>query len=1189
MRSPDSFRQGQTPIERLEMLWLIIVGAILIAAVCPLVLLLNGPLWVAVLVTVVVVLTITTVFVVRLVRGRLRAAALERELLRQAEQQAQKVRPDRRPEILALQQKMKDALQTLKKSKLAGGGKSALYALPWYVIVGPPAAGKTTALGQSGLGFIAPAGSTDHKFRGTAGTRNCDWWFSQHAILLDTAGRLATEQDDRDEWFTFLDTLRRFRPGRPLDGVVVAVSVEDLLTQSEEQLLEVVGQLRARADELMARLEMVLPIYVLFTKVDLLPGFVEFFSDLTKQQRAQAWGASFSLDDPRMHEPHVAAEAEFRVLVDALHSRMLDRLAREPQPEVRAQIVRFPVEFKPLRTQVIRLIEELARPNPYGETPFIRGFYFSSGTQTGRSIDRVLSNMAQGFSLGMLANADARPKDAKSYFVTELFSKVVFPDRHLAVRSLSRLKRSTRNQLIWAGGALLTVLLLLTPAVTSYVVNSRLVQETDRDISEARKLERSGDSAAAANALDLLLERTIRLEEATGQAQIRGFWGPYTAPRLRAATAEIYQARLRAVVEGPVRSQLAGDVRGIGDLARANSENFRRAYNDLKLYVMLTRTEHLDVDFAKPRLAEVWSRAFSSGSAADGQHLLQHSGRYLEALKADKSMAWEVEDAALTSAQGRLASLPIEELQYSWLAETAKDVPAIRPDKIFFGASAQFWTTRGNVEVPGLYTALGWERVRKLLKSPDSRLEFEAWVLGRAESEGKDSKQSAADRLRDIYFQRYVAAWSDFLVGLDVVPPKNIASALEEIRVLTETDGPYVRLFRVIRENVQLDIDDSSLLDKGKAKAKAALAAAVAGDAGTPPPREVSSVERHFEPLLRFASGGGASGDNSGAPSGLSQYLAHLGTLDVALTQLSESKQASGAELSTELARTAAAVQRLLGGTDPRMRLILDPLLMNPIRGSREGVAKADYAQMSGDWKSEIWELFRNKIKPRYPFSDAPVEVSLPEFTEFFRPQTGILWAFVEKNLSSRLERSGKNFVPKPSAETVPFRSDFLTCLNVAQQITEAIFGTTQDPSVPFTVKIESVSANISEISLVVDGVATTYRNEPERWLPVVWPGVKAPRGGTLLVKGAGFADEIPRLGDFGLFRLLAAGGLGKGKNPAAGGEELLANWTLSRANEPPVRITVKPSRSVHPFVPSFFSRLNCPPEVTVGETAGPP
>lgn len=1167
------------------MVWLIVVVALLIAVTWPAVVLLEAPIWIGIAITVTLLLVVLGVWLARLIRARMRAAALERELLRQAQQQADRVRPDRRPEILALQAQMKAALTTLKKSKLGGGGKAALYALPWYVVIGPPAAGKTTALSQSGLGFITPAGSSGAKVRGTAGTRNCDWWFSQHAILLDTAGRLATEEDDREEWMTFLDTLRRFRPNRPLDGMVVALSVEDLLTQTEEQMLDLVGRLRARADELMSRLEMVLPIYVVFTKIDLIAGFVEFFGDLTKQQRAQAWGASFALDDERLEDPFHAVEVEFDTLVQVLHARMVERLANEPEPEVRARVLQFPLEFRSLKAPVARFIDELCRPNPYNETPFVRGFFFSSGTQTGRSIDRVIANMARGYDLRMLGS-EARPTEPKSFFVTELFSKVIFPDRHLAARSRSRQKKSFRRQLMWGSAAALVPVVLVTPAALSYVTNAKLIRATERDVTEARSLERSGEATAQANALDLLLERTERLERAKDRTSLYGVFGPYLAPDLHGALEGVYLERLRAMVEGPVQTQLVADVRAIGDLVRTDPQNFQSAYEDLKLYVMLTQPSHLDVEFASPKLAEVWARSSSSQRANDRDKLLAHARRYVTALAQDPKLAWKPDTTSLSHAQGRLGSLPIEELRFAWLAEAAEGVPPIRPEKIFFGASAQYWTARGQAEVPGMYTALGWEKIRKLLESPDTRIDIEPWVLGRSGPEIAAGKEAGAERLREIYFQRYVAAWSDFLAALDVVAPEDLNGALQELRVLAEAEGPYVRLFRTVSENVRLDVGPSSLIDKALDKGKQLIEAQAkkleGADAGAPE-REISSVERHFQPLLRFAFGDTKDGKPDAAPSGLSQYLLHLSTLEVSLSQLAESKQESGAEFSAELSRTAASVQRLLAGLDPRTRMTLEPLLMNPIRGSRAGVVRADFAQLSGDWKSEVWEVYRTKIKPRFPFSDVPSEVTLAEFTDFFRPENGLLWKFYKQHFESRLDRSGNTFIPKAGADPLPFRPDFLACLNVAQEITDATFGSSDAPNVPFGIKIHPVSANIAEVSLVVDGQATTYRNEPERWVPALWPGKGDPRGAVLKVKGAGFTDEIPRMGDFGLFRLLAAGGIKPSGAIADGVPVLSARWTLTRGNEPPVHIDFKPSKTVHPFSPTFFRRLNCPPEVTAG------
>ena len=195
------------------------------------------PIWVGAVTTAAAVLGAFGVVVFRRLRAVARATALERELLRQAAQHAEQARPDRRAEVLALQANMKQAIDALKRSKLAQrkGGKTALYALPWYVIVGPPAAGKTTALEQSGLAFSSPVANAP-KIKGTAGTRNCDWWFSREAILLDTAGRFATEDDDREEWVAFLETIKRFRSERPLDGVVVALSTADLAGATEAQI-----------------------------------------------------------------------------------------------------------------------------------------------------------------------------------------------------------------------------------------------------------------------------------------------------------------------------------------------------------------------------------------------------------------------------------------------------------------------------------------------------------------------------------------------------------------------------------------------------------------------------------------------------------------------------------------------------------------------------------------------------------------------------------------------------------------------------------------------------------------------------------------------------------------------------------------------------------------------------------------
>ncbi len=130
-------------------------------------------------------------------------------------------------EISTLKQGLDEALATLKKARMGGktGRGQYLYQLPWYIIIGPPGSGKTTALINSGLRFPLGAG----KVRGVGGTRNCDWWFTDEAVLLDTAGRYTTqdshEEVDRAAWRGFLDLLKKHRRRRPINGAFVAISL----------------------------------------------------------------------------------------------------------------------------------------------------------------------------------------------------------------------------------------------------------------------------------------------------------------------------------------------------------------------------------------------------------------------------------------------------------------------------------------------------------------------------------------------------------------------------------------------------------------------------------------------------------------------------------------------------------------------------------------------------------------------------------------------------------------------------------------------------------------------------------------------------------------------------------------------------------------------------------------------------
>jgi type VI secretion system protein ImpL len=228
-------------------------------------------------------------------------------------------------EVAAVGAKLATALTRLRELK---GHRGYLYEQPWYAIIGPPGSGKTTALLNAGLKFPLSNELGPGAVRGVGGTRLCEWWFTEDAVLIDTAGRYTTQDSDstvdKAGWEAFLLLLRKTRPKQPLNGVIVAIAMEDVASDQLSVLDNHARTIRARVDELEARLGRHLPIYVIFTKTDQLIGFTEFFADLDRTGREQIWGTTLPLTGPS------DVAAGLQPLLERLSRRVYQRLDAEP-------------------------------------------------------------------------------------------------------------------------------------------------------------------------------------------------------------------------------------------------------------------------------------------------------------------------------------------------------------------------------------------------------------------------------------------------------------------------------------------------------------------------------------------------------------------------------------------------------------------------------------------------------------------------------------------------------------------------------------------------------------------------------------------------------------------------------------------------------------------------------------------
>ena len=164
---------------------------------------------------------------------------------------------------------------------------------------------------------------------GFGGTKNCDFWFSEDAVLIDTAGRYTTQDSDnradKMSWQAFLDQLKKARPNQPINGVILAFSCEDMITATDDSLDTHALAVRKRLEELHETLRIDVPVYVLFTKADLISGFREFFGHFGEDRRRSVWGVTFQTKD-RKEETYRAVASEFDQLISRLSDEVTDRM-----------------------------------------------------------------------------------------------------------------------------------------------------------------------------------------------------------------------------------------------------------------------------------------------------------------------------------------------------------------------------------------------------------------------------------------------------------------------------------------------------------------------------------------------------------------------------------------------------------------------------------------------------------------------------------------------------------------------------------------------------------------------------------------------------------------------------------------------------------------------------------------------
>jgi len=568
--------------------------------------------------------------------------------------------------------RLADALSAMKS---AGGGKGGfLYERPWYVLIGPPGSGKTTAIRNSGLDFPLAEG----RVSGVGGTRNCDWWIAEQALLIDTAGRYTTQDSDASAdkagWERFLDLLRRERPRQPLNGVVVTFGA-DMLSRLDSATRELHAQaVRRRVRELEQRLGQRLPVYFLVSKADLIVGFSEFFDDLDRDARAQVWGMSFPLDPGSAGPAGLVAKfgPEFGALVRRLQDRLLERLQAERGPEQRARIAGFPAQLASLEQPLAAFVQAAFGGSQLDPAPFLRGVYFTSGTQEGTPIDRLTGALSRAFGLDPRRPTALTAQKGRSYFLGRLLRDVVFNEARLAVRDRGHEKRRRVLQIAVFAGSVLAMVLGI--GWGWHAVNL----ESERRAQVAAALAAAAtaatglplDAVAAGDDLSKLLPYLDQVKPLPASAAgAAGGLGLSQQAKLESAGQLAYKRALERVLLPRLMARLESQM-------RAGLQKPAYLYLATRVYMMLGRQGPLDKPLVQEWMAADWEQQHPGAVA---QPLRDRLSGHLLALLDEDYVAYALDGTLVDQARRVFSKLPMADRVYARLRSTASDAPPWRP------------------------------------------------------------------------------------------------------------------------------------------------------------------------------------------------------------------------------------------------------------------------------------------------------------------------------------------------------------------------------------------------------------------------------------------------------------------------------------------------------------------------------
>ena len=992
------------------------------------------------------------------------------------------LKDEKKAKLKALNKETKDSLSRAKRNffialqdaRETWKQKIKFKQLPLVIVVGEESAGKSTFINYSNIEYPLSDSLQSYK-KLHQSTNNFSLYVSKSGALLDTEGNYFSQEnlfipsssdelpeDDLDKnkeflikkniWINFLNFLNRNFFHSKLNGIILVIDTRLFLSSPKEYSTNIIRYLSRRVNDCENSLNIKIPIYVVFSKIDLLEGMKEFFGIFDEKIANKTLGLSFreKLNADTLNK-------EFREISQSLLLNFINHNHSIYSLEDKNKMYLFLKQLDNLFAFAKDFLLETQTELAFKNNSLLRGVYFVSAYQENTPRNFLLDSVCEKYNIKK-ALAKANPlHNQRSYFVESLLENIIFKDY-----SLSSMKNVFKKFSM--------LFLIFTLGLSTYFLSSYFIS---RNKSEKEK------ATNTLHALQILLNdvdyRQLNIQERVNLlTNLKNILGVY--PELSTKNNFMQYPSLRISYRGFLEAQefyykLNEDVlkntllKEMEYVLQTNEKNKSNLIKTLYMYKSLFEREYLNKHLLKNWINENWQLLskynISKESFLSGVDDIQKI--HIEDFYKDQK---SIELAILTLQKTTTRAQRLYILLNFLNNDKQKEIYRIR-EELGVAANSIFAESSKIASIEKFYTKSGMiSFLQNLHHNIDDMINIESWMLENISNLTKENKDTLSMDILKLYLIEYQNKWEELLWSLE---PKQYGSkdaTLNQLSVLSKIDNPLSTLIKIVTINTNLN--DVFLLKE-------------AYNTGL----NTNEIKMHFGQITNtfspyhklikqdsfLNSGVSAVGLSADTDTNMMEVIgldiknihAKIVEFDTNNTQSVDNKISYAFNHRQEQHDPFVIFSNDIKQLPPELEQYYTKLYLyawNLIES--RGISLLNTA-----WFNEVSTPFMNEIAPFYPFNTQSIqELSMDAFKSFFG-KNGTLNKFYNKYLHSVLIKKTNSYLLTTQSDVnINFSKSFLGFMRNAKNLSELMLNANDNIKVNFTLQSLDLSADFSAIEL---------------------------------------------------------------------------------------------------------------------------